>query len=457
MCGVFGAFSHNGHSVLEDVYLGLYALQHRGQESAGITWINSDNTMHSQRGNGLVHLALDQSELAKINTNCAIGHVRYSTAGGSDINNAQPLTASNSKGSVAVAHNGNITNAEALKQYLENRGAIFHSQTDTEVLLHLMAHQPHKPFIDALIDSLRRLRGAYSLAIILNGTLVAARDPWGFRPLVLGQREDITYISSETCALDLVGAQVIREVSPGEVVVIDKEGLHSIKIPVQVKRHYQCSFEYVYFARPDSVLAGKSVYAVRKALGHCLAHRAPCPGAHMVTGMPDSGTIASMGFAEGSGLPYEKAIVRNRYVGRTFIDPTQRVRELGVRIKLNPITELTKDQKIVVIDDSIVRGTTSQRIIAMIRSCGAQEIHVRISSPPVCFPCYYGIDPPSRVELAAARMDIKELQKKIGADSLQYITEEDLITAIGLPKSELCTACFTGEYMEGEEPDDLEL
>ncbi len=320
-----------------------------------------------------------------------------------------------------------------------------------------MAHQPHKPFIDALIDSLRRLRGAYSLAIILNGTLVAARDPWGFRPLVLGQREDITYISSETCALDLVGAQVIREVSPGEVVVIDKEGLHSIKIPVQVKRHYQCSFEYVYFARPDSVLAGKSVYAVRKALGHCLAHRAPCPGAHMVTGMPDSGTIASMGFAEGSGLPYEKAIVRNRYVGRTFIDPTQRVRELGVRIKLNPITELTKDRKIVVIDDSIVRGTTSQRIIAMIRSCGAQEIHVRISSPPVCFPCYYGIDTPSRVELAAARMDIKELQKKIGADSLQYITEEDLITAIGLPKSELCTACFTGEYMEGEEPDDLEL
>lgn len=457
MCGIFGAYTRNGGPVLEDVYLGLYALQHRGQESAGVAWVDENNAIRTQKGSGLVHLALDQSELAKIDTRCAIGHVRYSTAGGSDPRNIQPLTASNSKGSVAVSHNGNITNAEALKQYLENRGSIFQSLTDTEVLLHLMAHQPHKPTIDAFVDSLRRLRGAYSLTMILEGKLVAARDPWGFRPLSIGQRDNIIYVSSETCALDLVGAQLVREVSPGEVVVIDKEGIHSIKIPVQTKRHYQCSFEYVYFARPDSIIAGRSVYAVRKALGHCLAKRAPCPSADMVTGMPDSGTIASMGFAEGSTIPYEKAIVRNRYVGRTFIDPTQRVRELGVRIKLNPICNLIKNRKLVVIDDSIVRGTTSQRVIAMIRDGGANEVHVRISSPPVCFPCYYGIDTPSRVELAAARMEIEELRKIIGADSLEYITQEDLINAIGLPRNELCTACFTGEYMEGDTQDELEL
>ncbi len=457
MCGVFGAFTQNGGPVLEDVYLGLYALQHRGQESAGVAWVDDNNAIRTQKGNGLVHLALDQEALAKIDTRCAIGHVRYSTAGGSDPRNIQPLTASNSRGSVAVAHNGNITNAEALKQYLENRGAIFHSLTDTEVLLPLMAHQPHKPMIDAFVDSLRRLKGAYSLVMILDGKLVAARDPWGFRPLVIGQRDRIIYVSSETCALDLVGAKALREVAPGEVVVIDKDEIKSIRIPVQTKCHYQCSFEYVYFARPDSILAGRSVYAVRKALGHCLAKRAPCLSANMVTGMPDSGTIASMGFAEGSTLPYEKAIVRNRYVGRTFINPTQRVRELGVRIKLNPIHDLIKDRKIVVIDDSIVRGTTSQRIIAMIRAGGAKEVHVRISSPPVCFPCYYGIDTPSRVELAAARMNIKELEKIIGADSLEYITVDDLVQAIGLPRNELCTACFTGEYMEGETQDELEL
>lgn len=457
MCGVFGAFSTDGTPVLEDVYLGLYALQHRGQESAGVAWANSHGNIHSIKGSGFVHLALDQQLLSSIDTNCAIGHVRYSTTGGSEISNAQPLTATSSKGAVAIAHNGNITNAEGLKSYLENRGAIFQSKTDTETILHLMAHQPHKPRLDAFVDSLTHLIGSFSLAVILDSRLVAARDPWGNRPLVLGKRGDITYISSESCALDLVGATIIREVEPGEVVVIDEKGLHSLRIPREVKKRFACSFEFVYFARPDSLFNGKSVYEVRKELGRKLAMRAPCPDADLVTGMPDSGSIAAMGYAEASGLPYEKVVVRNRYVGRTFIEPTQRVRDLGVRIKLNPIINLIKDKKVVIVDDSIVRGTTCQRMIAMIKEHGAKEVHVRISSPPFKFPCYYGIDTPTREELAAAKMDVEQLRKQVGADSLAYITEEDLVSAIGLPANDLCTACFSGNYIEGENSDEMEL
>jgi amidophosphoribosyltransferase len=457
MCGVFGAFSRDGASVLEDVYLGLYALQHRGQESAGVAWVNSRGNVHSLKGSGLVHLALNQHQLASIETGCAIGHVRYSTAGGSELTNAQPLTATSSRGSVAIAHNGNITNAEGIKSYLENRGAIFQSRTDTEAILHLMAHQPHKPRLDAFVDSLRRLVGAYSLAVIIDSRLVAARDPWGNRPLILGERDNITYVSSESCALDLVGATIIREVEPGEIVVIDEKGLNSIRIPREVKEGFACSFEYVYFARPDSIFNGRTVYEVRKALGRKLAERAPCPDADLVTGMPDSGTIAAIGYAEASGLPYEKVVVRNRYVGRTFIEPTQRVRDLGVRIKLNPIMNMIKGKKVVIVDDSIVRGTTCQRMIAMIKDHGAKEVHVRISSPPVRFPCYYGIDTPTREELAAAKMNVDQLRYQVGADSLAYITEEDLIDAIGLPCRDICTACFTGNYMEGDQTDEMGL
>jgi len=457
MCGVFGAFSKDGTPVLEDVYLGLYALQHRGQESAGVAWTNSHGNIHSIKGPGFVHLALDQQYLSSIDTNCAIGHVRYSTAGGSELSNAQPLTAISSKGAVAIAHNGNITNAEGLKSYLENRGAIFQSKTDTETILHLMAHQPHKPRLDAFVDSLTRLVGGFSLAVILDSRLVAARDPWGNRPLVLGKRGDITYISSESCALDLVGAIIIREVEPGEVVVIDEKGLHSLRIPRKVKKRFSCAFEFVYFARPDSLFNGKSVYEVRKELGRKLAMQAPCPDADLVAGMPDSGSIAAMGYAEASGLPYEKAVVRNRYVGRTFIEPTQRVRDLGVRIKLNPILNLIKGKKVVIVDDSIVRGTTCQRMIAMIKEHGAKEVHVRISSPPFKFPCYYGIDTPTREELAAAKMDVEQLRKQVGADSLAYITEEDLVSAIGLSANDLCTACFSGHYIEEGNSDEMEL
>lgn len=457
MCGIFGAYSPMGKKVLEDVYLGLYALQHRGQEAAGVAWVNSQGRISSIKGAGLVHLALNQAELAAVETSCAIGHVRYSTAGGSELANAQPLTASTSKTSLAVAHNGNLTNAGGIKLFLENRGAIFHSATDTEVILHLMAHQPHKESLDALLDSLTRLRGAYSLAMVVGQDLVAARDPWGFRPLVIGQRDDVFYVSSETCALNLVGASVVREVEPGEVVIFGRKGMDSIPIPLEVKRRYGCAFEFVYFARPDSVISGRSVYEVRKELGRELADRAPCPEAHLATGMPDSGTIAALGYAEKSATPYEQTVVRNRYVGRTFIEPTQRVRELGVRIKLNPITEVLSGKNVVVVDDSIVRGTTCQRMISMIKACGATQVHVRISSPPVRFPCYYGIDTPSRVELAAARMNLRQLEREVGADSLAYITEEDLIEAIGLPCGEVCTACFSGQYMEGGEDHEPEL
>jgi amidophosphoribosyltransferase len=293
--------------------------------------------------------------------------------------------------------------------------------------------------------------------MVIGQDLVAARDPWGFRPLVIGKRDDVFYVSSETCALNLVGASVVREVEPGEVVIFGRKGMDSIPIPVEVKRRFGCAFEFVYFARPDSVISGRSVYEVRKELGRKLADRAPCPEAHLATGMPDSGTIAALGYAEKSATPYEQTVVRNRYVGRTFIEPTQRVRELGVRIKLNPITEVLSGKNVVVVDDSIVRGTTCQRMISMIKACGASQVHVRISSPPVRFPCYYGIDTPTRVELAAARMNLRQLEREVGADSLAYITEEDLIEAIGLPCGEVCTACFSGQYMEGGEDHEPEL
>ncbi len=457
MCGVFGAFSLSGRPVLEDVYLGLYALQHRGQESAGVAWIDGNDQIRTRKGQGLVHLALNQADLATIPARSAIGHVRYSTTGGGRRANVQPLAANYCRGPVAIAHNGNLSNASRVRQYLENRGAIFQSTTDTEVVLHLMAHQPHKPELDALADSLKKLKGAYSLAVALKNRLVAARDPWGFRPLALGQRDDVYYVSSESCALDLVGASMIRELEPGEILVVDDQGLRSLRIPVTPKRRFLCSFEFVYFARPDSVLSGRSVYQVRKEMGRLLARRSPCNG-NCVACMPDSGTVAAMGYAQESGIPYEKAIVRNRYSGRTFIEPTQRVRELGVRKKLNPVREVIQGQTLAVVDDSIVRGTTSRRMVELLLNYGAQGVHVRVSSPPVRFPCYYGIDTPTREELAAAQSDEATLCAEIGAKSLAYLTEADLLQAIGLPDREVCTACFSGNYMEdGEDYEELDI
>jgi amidophosphoribosyltransferase len=456
VCGVFGAFSTTSRPVLEDIYLGLYALQHRGQESAGIAWFDG-RELSTAKGMGLVHEALRQEELARNPASVGVGHVRYSTAGGSFFTNAQPLTATYARGHVAIAHNGNLTNADGIRAYLQGRGAIFHSTSDTEVILHLMAHQAHKPSLDALLSALLRLRGAYSLAVLLDGRLVAARDPWGFRPLVLGRREDVFYVASESCALDIVGAEFVRDVAPGEVVLIGDEGFRSLSISHKAKRCYSCAFEYVYFARPDSVIDGISVYETRKRLGNYLARRNPVPKADFVVGMPDSGTPAAIGFAQEAGIPYEKAITRNRYVGRTFIQPTQRVRELGVRIKLNPIEACIAGKELVVVDDSLVRGTTSQRIISMIREAAPKGVHLRIASPPVRFPCYYGIDTPTSEELAAARLDMQALERLVGADTLAYLSREDLLAAIGKPESSVCTACFCGDYMDEENGLDLEI
>jgi len=457
MCGVFGAYSPRGDSVLEDVYLGLLALQHRGQESAGIAWIDREGNVQALKGMGLVPSAVDQAALARTESNRAIGHVRYSTFGGSLLRNAQPIAANYARGPVAVAHNGNLTNADALMRYLEGRGAIFQSDCDTETILHLMAHNAHMASLEALVDALRRLRGAFSLTVLVGDRLVAARDPWGFRPLVLGRRGETLYAASESCALDIVGAELLRDVEPGEIVVIDGKGISSLKIPVSSPRKYHCSFEYVYFARPDSLIDGRSVYKVRKDLGRRLARACPCEGADRAAGMPDSGTLAALGYAEESRIPHELGVVRNRYVGRTFIQPTQRVRELGVKIKLNPIAAVFADQRAVVVDDSIVRGTTAGRVVALLRERGAREVHLRIASPPVRFPCYYGIDTPSYEELAAARFDVEGIRTEVGADSLGYLPPEELIGAIGLGEDRLCTACFTGRYLEEGTDHDLEL
>ncbi|EHM10161.1 amidophosphoribosyltransferase [Thermanaerovibrio velox DSM 12556] len=449
MCGVFGAFSPKMEPVLEDVYLGLFALQHRGQESAGVSWIEN-GIARSIKGMGLVHNAIPQGIASSITAHAAIGHVRYSTCGDSILQNAQPLTINYAKGAVAIAHNGNITNSDGIMKYLENRGAIFQSTSDTEVILHLMAHQSHKMPLDALMDALRRIKGAFSLVVLLKDKLIAARDPWGFRPLVMGRRGETIYFASETCALDIVGAQLIRDIEPGEVVVVDQSGgLSSLRIQTKPSKGFLCSFEFVYFARPDSVIDGISVYQARKNLGRFLAKRCPAK-AHLVAGMPDSGTVAALGYSEESGSPFEMAIVRNRYVGRTFIQPTQRVREAGVRVKLNPNRLAIQGKEIVIVDDSIVRGTTASRVVSLIRSSGASKVHLRIASPPVRFPCYYGIDTPSSEELAAARFDLDELSRQIGADSLGYIDVKDLVQAIGFPEERLCTACFDGRYMEDD-------
>lgn len=454
MCGVFGAYSQSGTAVLEDIYLGLCALQHRGQLSAGVAWIDG-GSVHIKKGLGLVHEALSQSELAKIGTHTAIGHVRYATAGGTRPENSQPLGANYAQGPIAIAHNGNLTNAVALSSYLANRGAIFQTSCDTETIIQLMAHQPGTVQLEALETALAKIKGAYSLTVLLNDCLIAARDPWGFRPLVLGRRDDTYFVASESCALDIIGAELIRDVEPGEILVIDRRGIISRKLPKQAQRHHRCAFEYVYFARPDSVIDGRSVYGARKKLGACLAECGGCPANAVVAGMPDSGTLAALGLAEAAGVDFESGVVRNRYVGRTFIQPTQRVRDAGVKIKLNPQPGIFDGKEAVIVDDSLVRGTTAGRIVSMIHESGAEKVHMRIASPPVCYPCYYGIDTPSSEELVAAQMDIPELCEKIGADTLRYISCEALCEAIGLPRTELCTACFDGNYLEEEDDQTL--
>ncbi|WP_455759740.1 amidophosphoribosyltransferase [Cloacibacillus evryensis] len=449
MSGIFGAYSTTNKPVLEEVYLGLYALQHRGQESAGIAWAE-DGHVASLRGMGLLHNAIDQQRLAGESANCAIGHVRYVPLESSQLQNVLPICANYARGPVAIAHDGLVTNLAELTRQLEQRGAIFQSSTNSEAILHMMAQKSHMQPIDALVDALKKLEGSYAIAVLLEDSLVAARDPYGFKPLVIGERGGTYYAASESCALDIVGAKLLRDVEPGEIVVIGAKGVKSLRVRQErCGRCMHCAFEYVYTARPDSIIDGHSVYEARKEMGRRLARKSPCGEADLAAGMPDSGTISAIGYAQAAGTPFEMGVVRNRYVGRTFIQPTQKVRELGVKIKLNPIAGIFKDKKAVIVDDSIVRGTTAERIVSMIRNCGAAEVHLRIASPPVLHPCRYGIDTRKEETLAAVRMTLDELCKKVGADSLDYLTEEDLVAAIGLPEDKLCTACFTGKYLEG--------
>lgn len=448
MSGIFGAYSVKNQPVLEEVYLGLYALQHRGQESAGIAWAH-DGHAASARGFGLLHNAIDQHKLSLENANCAIGHVRYVPLESSQLHNVLPVCANYARGPIAIAHDGLVTNVDSLKSQLEARGAIFQSGTNSEAILHMVAQKSHMEPVDAIVDALKRLEGSYAIAVLLEDALVAARDPYGFKPLVLGERDGTYYAASESCALDIVGAKLLRDVEPGEIVIINSRGMKSLRVRHErPSRCMHCSFEYVYTARPDSIIDGRSVYEARKEMGRRLALKAPCANADLVAGMPDSGTISAIGYAQAAHAPFEMAVVRNRYVGRTFIQPTQKVRELGVKIKLNPIEELFKDKRAVIVDDSIVRGTTAERIVTMIRNCGAGEVHLRIASPPVLHPCRYGIDTRKEETLAAVRMTLDELCRKVGADSLDYLTEEDLVAAIGLPADRLCTACFSGKYLE---------
>ncbi|WP_085815107.1 amidophosphoribosyltransferase [Geoanaerobacter pelophilus] len=441
-CGIFGVFNHPEASNL--TYLGLYALQHRGQESCGI--VSSDgNNLHSHKSMGLVADVFGNQEIFKsLPGKAAIGHVRYSTTGSSVIKNVQPIMVDYSRGSIAVAHNGNIVNAQIIKDELEAYGSIFQTTMDTEIIVHLLATSKAISLQDRLTDALSRIQGAYCLLFLTETRMVAVRDPNGFRPLCLGRQGGSYVVASESCALDLIDAEFIREIAPGEMIVIDKNGMNSL-FPFKKVDPTPCIFEFVYFARPDSHIFGRNVYQVRKEQGRQLA-REHKVDADIVIPIPDSGVPAALGYAEESGIPFELGLIRNHYVGRTFIEPQQAIRHFGVKIKLNPVREVLKDKRVVVIDDSIVRGTTSRKIVKMIRNAGAREVHVRISSPPTSYPCYYGIDTPNRKELISSSHSLDEIRRYITADSLGYLSEEGLMSSVGAENAGFCTACFTGGY-----------
>ena len=440
-CGVFGICGSGEAANL--TYLGLYALQHRGQESAGI--VSSDGQqLHAHRQMGLVADIFDESVLASLPGRMAIGHVRYSTTGGSLLKNAQPFVVEYSRGSVAIAHNGNLVNARLLRDELEAYGSIFQSTMDTEVIVHLIAQSRENRVEDQIVEALSRVKGAYSVVLLTERKLVAARDPFGFRPLVLGRRGDAWVVTSETCALDLIEADYEREVEPGEVIVVEETGLRSFHPWPDTKRAL-CIFEYIYFARPDSVLYGRNVYEVRKELGHRLA-REQAVSCDVVIAVPDSGAPAAMGYAEEMGVPYEMGLIRNHYVGRTFIEPQQAIRHFGVKIKLNAVRGALAGKRVVVVDDSIVRGTTMRKIVRMIRNAGAVEVHVRISAPPTEYPCYYGIDTPTRKELIASSHAVEEIARFLEADSLGYLSVEGMHAVTASAHNTYCDACFTGKY-----------
>lgn len=452
-CGVFAVYGHNEPANI--AYLGLHALQHRGQESAGIVTTDGEQ-LYAHRAMGLVQDCFSADQLQKLPGRAAIGHVRYSTAGGSHLRNAQPFAVDYARGSLAVCHNGNLTNADDVRTELEADGSIFSSTSDSEVFVHLVARSKAVALEDRVMDALARVEGAYSLLFLAEDSVIAVRDPRGLRPLCLGilpGRKDAHVVASEPIAFDLIGAEYVRDVEPGEVLVIDGMGVRSMRMPVEHKPQ-ACVFEYVYFARPDSHLAGRSVYEVRKALGRRLAHESGVD-ADVVIPVPDSGVPSAIGYAGERKIPFEMGLIRSHYVGRTFIEPQQSIRHFGVRLKLNPVESILRGKRVVVIDDSIVRGTTSRKIIKMVRDAGAREVHLRISSPPTEWPCYYGIDTPTRRELIASSHSVEEIARYVTADSLGYLSLEGMIAAVSeaggakaqaMPGDHLCHACFSGQY-----------
>jgi len=452
-CGVFGVWNAKDAAAL--TALGLHALQHRGQEAAGIVSLDDGGIFHAHRGRGLVGDNFsDAKVMAGLPGRAAVGHNRYATTGETALRNVQPLYADFAFGGFAVAHNGNLTNAHALRRNLVNRGCLFQSTTDSEVFIHLIAISLYSTVVDRLIDALKQVQGAYSLVALHNGALIGARDPLGVRPLVLGRLSgsDGTpswVLCSETCALDIVGAEFVRDIDPGEIIVIDGAGVHSIK-PFGRHQSRFCIFEYIYFARPDSVVEGTPVYETRKRIGAELARESGVP-ADVVVPVPDSGVPAAMGYAAEAGIPFELGIIRNHYVGRTFIEPTDQIRHLGVKLKHSANRAMIEGKRVVLVDDSIVRGTTSKKIVEMVRAAGAKEVHMRISSPPTTHSCYYGIDTPERGKLLAARHTLEEMAEIIGVDSLAFISLDGLYRALGRPgrdaaKPAYCDACFTGDY-----------
>jgi amidophosphoribosyltransferase len=452
-CGVVAVYGHTEASNI--AYLGLHALQHRGQESAGIVTSDGEG-LYAHRAMGLVQDAFSAEQLQKLPGRIAIGHVRYSTAGGSHIRNAQPFAVDYAGGSLAVCHNGNLTNADEIRADLEQKGSIFSSTSDSEVFVHLVARSREIALADRVLDALRRVEGAYSLLFMSPDTVIAVRDPRGIRPLCLGilpgRSKDAHVIASEPVAFDLIGAEYVRDVEPGEMLVIDSVGIKSIMLP-DLPTPQRCIFEYVYFARPDSTLHGRSVYEVRKELGRRLAREKPAD-ADVVIPVPDSGVPSAIGYAGELGIAFEMGLIRSHYVGRTFIEPQESIRHFGVRLKLNPVECILKGKRVVVIDDSIVRGTTSRKIIKMVRDAGAREVHLRISSPPTQWPCFYGIDTPTRRELIASSHSVDEIARYVTADSLGYLSLEGMLGAVteagaigqrGDP-AHFCHACFSGQY-----------
>jgi amidophosphoribosyltransferase len=441
-CGVFGIYGHPNAAEL--TYYGLYALQHRGQESAGIV-ASDGRQFRVHKGMGLVPQIFNGEILHDLVGNMAIGHTRYSTTGSSHLRNAQPLTVDCARGQIAIAHNGNLTNAAQLREELEARGSIFQTTVDSEIILHLMAQPTINGAGNHLVQAIRKIEGAYSLVIMTEKEMVGVRDPHGFRPLCLGKVNDAWVLASETCALDLIHAKFIRDVEPGEVVIINQEGLTSIQAFPEHERRSFCIFEYVYFARPDSTIANRNVYKVRVEMGRQLARENKID-ADLVIPVPDSGNCAALGYSLESGIPYEMAFVRNHYVGRSFLQPSQLIRDFAVRVKLNLIGDLVKGKRVIVVDDSIVRGTTCKTRVNNLKQAGAKEVHVLVSCPPHMNPCVYGIDFPDRSKLMAANYSIEDIRKYLDADSLHYLSQDGMVKATGLPKSNFCMACYDGDY-----------